>query len=97
MTHSVGAGQEGSETVPKKDEFLQANSLPPFLNVVHKFLLTFLSIWGEVDSGTSSESWEIDGIESSVGVEVVKVLVELWNATTKAVNHDKRKSRLLVN
>ena len=97
MSHAVGTGQKGSKAVSKKNEFLQTNSLPPFLDVIHKFLFTFLGIWSEVDSSASSESWEIDGIEFSVGVEVVKVLVELRNATAKAVNHDKGNSGLLVN
>ena len=76
----------------KKNEFLQTNSLSPFFNVVDKLLFTFFSIWGEVDPSASGKSWEINGIEFSVGVEVVKVLVELWNATAKAVNHDKGKT-----
>ena len=83
--------------MPKKDESLQTDPFPPFLNVVHKLLFTFISIRSEGDSSTSSKSWEVDGIEFSVGVKVVKVLVELWNATTKAVNHDKWKTRLFVN
>ena len=60
----------------KKDDFLQTNPFLSLLNIVHKFLFTSLSIGGEVDSSASSESWEVNGIEFSVGVEVVKVLVE---------------------
>ena len=75
----------------KENEFLETDSLPPFFDVVDKFLFTFLSIRGEIDSGASGEPWEINGVEFSVGVEVVKVLVELRNTTAKAVNHDKWK------
>lgn len=75
--------------MPKENEFLETDSLPPFFNVVDEFLFTFLGIWGEIDSSASGKSREIDGVEFSVGVEVVKVLVELRNTTAKAVNHDK--------
>ena len=96
MFNCVPAGHKATETVPKKNEFLQANFLSPFLNVAYKLMLTVCSVYvwimrGEVDSSASSKSWEVDGIEFSVGVKVVKVLVELWNATAKAMNHDKRK------
>ena len=77
--------------MPKENEFLKTDSLPPFFDVVDKFLFTFLGIRGEIDSGASGESREIDGVEFSVGVQVVKVLVELRNTTAKAVNHDKWK------
>ena len=96
MSHGIGTGQKCSKAVSKKDEFLQTDSLSPFFDVVDELLFTFLSIWGKFDPSASSESWEIDGIEFSVGVEVVKVLVELWNATAKTMNHDKGKSRFLI-
>ena len=89
MSHSVTTRQESSKTVSKENEFLETDSLPPFFDVVDKFLFTFLGIWGEVDSGASGEPWEIYGVEFSVGVQVVKVLVELWNTTAKTMNHDK--------
>ena len=80
----------------KENKFLKTDSLPPFFDVVDKFLFTFLGIWGKVDSGASGESWEIYGVEFSVRVQVVKVLVELWNTTAKAMNHNKWDSSLLV-
>ena len=80
----------------KENKFLETDSLPPFFDVVDKFLFTFLGIRGEFDSGASGEPWEIYGVEFSVGVQVVKVLVELWNTTAKTMNHDKWDSSLLV-
>ena len=100
MLNCVPAGQVTTKTVPKKYEFFQTNSLPPFLNVINKLLMTFLGepiSRSEVDSSASGESWEVDGIEFSVGVEVVKILVELWNATAETMNHDKGNSRFLIN
>ena len=83
--------------MPKENEFLETDSLPPFFNVVDKFLFTFLGIWGEADSSASGEPWEIYGVELSAGVEVVIVFVELRNTTAKAMDHDKRDSSLPVN
>ena len=104
MFNCVPAGQVTTKTVSKKNKFLQTDSLSPLFDVVDEFLLSslvhkfpFLVSLGEVDPSASGESREIDGIEFSVGVKVVKVLVELRNATAKAVKHDVGNPRLFVN
>lgn len=83
--------------MPEKYEFLKPDSLSPFLNVFCKLLLTFFCIGSETDSSAPSESRKINGVELPVGVQVIEVLVELRNTTSKAVNHHKGQTFLFVN
>ena len=96
MSHCIGTGQEPAKTVSKKDELLKTNSFTPFLDVVYKFLLALFSIWSELYSSASSKSRQVNSVDFPVGVKIVKVLVELWNATAKAVDHDKGNTSLFV-
>ncbi len=87
VPHGVRTTQITSKAVTKKNELIQSNRDPPLFKILYEQILIFFGVVGKLHACAASVAREVDAVEAAIGVKMVVVLVELWNATAKAVHH----------